>query len=754
MESPLAIARSLYSRQAALHQKARQALGRPLTLAEKILFAHRADPEGELPVRGKSMGSLHPDRVAMQDATAQMAILQFISAGLPKVALPTTVHCDHLIRARDGEKEDLARAQTENGEVYRFLESAAQKYGMGFWKPGAGIIHQVVLENYAFPGGLMIGTDSHTPNAGGLGMVAVGVGGADAVDAMVGMPWEVLWPKLIGVRLTGKLGDWAAPKEVILKMLDLLTCAGGTGKIVEYFGPGAESFSCTGKATVTNMGAELGATTSLFHFDESMLAYLRSTEREELATLCEEHRDELRADPEVYENPEKFYDEFIEIDLSTLEPSLVGPHTPDLHHPMSRMGADAKENDYPVQLSSALIGSCTNSSYEDLGKAAHIARQAKAAGLKAKVPFFITPGSEQVEKTTERDGQLSALKEIGGIILADACGPCIGQWERTDIEKGTKNSIVTSFNRNFPARNDGNPETLAFIGSPELVTALAISGRLDFDPRTDRLETPSGGQIKLETPVADELPPRGFDTDVQGYLPPAEDGSGVQVEIAEGSERLSFLEPFAPPKIPEDFVELAVLLKAKGKCTTDHISPAGPWLRYRGHLDKISDNMFLGANNSFTDRPGTALNRFTGEVDLASKVARDYKARGEGWVVFGDWNYGEGSSREHAAMEPRWLGGRAVIVRSFARIHETNLKKQGVLPLTFKNPEDYDKVQAKDLVTLEGLESLAPHSEVTIVLRHEDGSTERFATGHSMTSEQIAWFHAGSALNLIKQKQS
>jgi aconitate hydratase len=749
MKTPLEIARAAYERQGALHDQARKALGRPLTLAEKILFAHRADPSRPLPERGKTVEPLHPDRVAMQDATAQMAILQFISAGLPQVALPTTVHCDHLIRGRDGAEADLERAEDENGEVYRFLASASEKYGMGFWKPGGGIIHQVVIENYAFPGGLMIGTDSHTPNAGGLGMVAVGVGGADAVDAMVGMPWEVLWPKLVGVKLTGELGPWASPKDVILELLGILTCAGGTGKIIEYFGPGTSTFSCTGKGTITNMGAELGATTSLFPFDESMAAYLRSTDRAELAALAEEHAAGLSADPEVLAKPEDYYDQVIEIDLSKLEPGLVGPHTPDLLHRMSQMSENAAREDYPIEISAALIGSCTNSSYEDMGKAAHIAKQAMAKGLKPKVPFFISPGSGQVENTTKRDGQLTTLSEFGGTVLSSSCGPCIGMWQRTDGVEG-RNSIVTSFNRNFPARNDGNRETLAFIGSPELVTALAVSGRLDFNPATDELEAADGSKFKLEAPVSDQLPAQGFVKDEQAYVAPAADGSGVAVDVADDSERLSLLTPFIAPQLPGDYEDLVVLLKAVGKCTTDHISPAGPWLRYRGHLDKISDNMFIGATNAFADGPGRALNVFSGEAAGCAAVARDYKERGQGWVVFGDANYGEGSSREHAAMEPRHLGGRAVIVKSFARIHETNLKKQGMLPLTFKDAADYEKVQAGDRVSLEGLDQLAPGSEVICVLKHTNGEEDRIALAHSFTSDQVEWFRAGSALNKIR----
>jgi aconitate hydratase len=753
MKSPLDIARALYERQGALHDQARRVLGRPLTLSEKVLFAHRADPGAAAPVRGKDMGALHPDRVAMQDATAQMAILQFMSAGLPRTAVPTTVHCDHLIRALEGAAPDLARAEAENSEVFRFLASSAAKYGMGFWRPGAGIIHQVIFENYAFPGGLMIGTDSHTPNAGGLGMLAIGVGGADAVDAMVGMPWEVLWPKLVGVRLTGRLQGWAAPKDVILKMLDVLTVAGGTGRIVEYFGPGAAAISCTGKGTITNMGAELGATTSVFAFDDRMARYLEATGRAELAALCEQHRGELVADPDVEKTPEKFFDQVVEIDLSRLEPGLVGPHTPDLLHPMSRLREEAAKENYPVDLSAALIGSCTNSSYEDLGRAAHVARQAIERGIKPKVPFFVSPGSEQIQNTTERDGQLATLRQLGAVILSNSCGPCIGQWERPTVKKGTRNTIVSSFNRNFPGRNDGNPETLSFLGSPELVTALALAGRLDFDPNRDSLSDAKGAPFRLQPPSADELPSRGFARDVRGYVEPPAQGAGVAVEVAPNSERLALLAPFPAPRLPQDFQDLPLLLKAKGKCTTDHISPAGVWLKFRGHLDRISDNMFLGAHNAFTDKPGTARNVFTGEVGAVALMARDYQQRGKGWVVVGDDNYGEGSSREHAAMSPRWLGARAVIAKGFARIHETNLKKQGVLALTLVAKTDYDRVRDGDRFSFPDLDRLAPGRRLRCRIAHADGSADEIEVEHGMTGEQIEWFKQGSALNVIRAKQ-
>ncbi len=734
------------------HEEGRKVLGHPLTLAEKILFSHLVD-RSQAPTRGSSVVDLRPDRVAMQDATAQMALLQFISAGKKKVATPSTVHCDHLIRAHTGAAEDLRTAEEENGEVYEFLRTASRKYGIGFWKPGAGIIHQVVLENYAAPGMMMIGTDSHTPNAGGLGMIAVGVGGADAVDAMVGMPWQVLWPRLIGVKLTGSLNGWTAPKDVILKLAGLLTVKGGTGKIVEYFGEGTRSISCTGKATICNMGAELGATTSLFPFDERMAAYLEATERGEVARLAREHAAELTADPEVLAHPEDYYDEIVEIDLSTLEPHLVGPHTPDLAHPISKMAADARESGYPMELSAALIGSCTNSSYEDIDRSANLARQALEKGLKAHTQFLITPGSEQVRATIERDGQLETLTGIGGVVLANACGPCIGQWQRDDVPQGQPNSIVTSYNRNFRKRNDGNPETHAFIGSPEIVTALALAGRLDFNPLTDTLTAEDGSTFKLEPPFGDELPRRGFDPgDTSYFLPPVEDSGEVEVKVAPDSERLQLLTPFEPWD-GKDFEDLFVLLKAKGKCTTDHISPAGPWLRFRGHLDNISDNLFIGAVNAFRDEVGRGKNQLDGSIDAFSKVARAYKAAGKGWIAVGDENYGEGSSREHAAMEPRHLGAKAVLVRSFARIHETNLKKQGVLPLTFVDPADYDKVQEDDRVSILGLRELAPGSEVTVVLKHADGSEDRFPARHSLTAEQIEWFKAGSALNLIRRRE-
>ncbi|MEK6551192.1 MAG: aconitate hydratase [Pseudomonadota bacterium] len=738
---------SLPARMAAVRKRA----SGPLTLAEKVLFAHLDKSFKGLPTRGETTALLNPDRVAMQDATAQMAILQFMTAGRPETAVPTTVHCDHLIRAKVGAIKDLAVAESGNKEVYDFLASASNKYGMGFWKPGSGIIHQVVLEHYAFPGGLVIGTDSHTPNAGGLGMLAIGVGGADAVDVMVGLPWELLWPKLVGVKLTGKLSGWTSGKDVILKLAGMLTVAGGTNKIIEYFGPGAEALSCTAKATVTNMGAELGATTSVFPFDRRMAEYLRATGRAAVATQAEGLAPHLTADAEVLKNPDKYYDEIVEIDLSRLEPHVVGPHTPDLARPVSQLAADVKAHDYPAALTAALIGSCTNSSYEDIGRAAHIARQAKRHGLKARVPFMVTPGSEQVRATIERDGLLADLEAIGAIVLANACGPCIGQWERSDIEKGAKNSILTSYNRNFPRRNDGNPDTHAFIASPEVVVAYALTGRLDSDPIHDGIKL-DGMSLKLEAPTAPELPAQGFDPGQDGYQPPTTKARQAPVAVSPKSERLALLAPFEPVDNKAGYENLPVLLKARGKCTTDHISPAGPWLKFRGHLDRISDNMFTGANNAFADQPGTGFNVLTGQSgETLPAIARAYKAKGMGWLSVGDGNYGEGSSREHAAMSPRWLGARVVLVRSFARIHETNLKKQGVLPLTFADPADYERIRRDDRLTFLGLEKLAPGQAVEVRLLHADGGSETFKARHSLTAEQIGWFKAGSALNQIRR---
>jgi aconitate hydratase A / 2-methylisocitrate dehydratase len=744
--------RALYESFALRHAAGRETYGRALTLAEKILIAHLDDPMAK-PQRGVTVADLRPDRVAMQDATAQMAILQFISAGKARVAVPSTVHCDHLIRARNGAESDLEVANDENGEVYEFLRTASAKYGIGFWKPGAGIIHQVVLENYGAPGQLIIGTDSHTPNGGGLGMLAIGVGGADAVDAMVGMPWQVLWPKVIGVKLSGKMSGWTAPKDVILKLAGLLTVKGGTGAIIEYFGPGTESISCTGKATICNMGAELGATTSVFPFDARMAAYLRATDRADFAEMAEAHAAELVADPEVATDPASYYDQIIEIDLDTLEPHIVGPHTPDLARPVSQMGADATKENYPIELSACLIGSCTNSSYEDIDRSTHIARQATAAGLKTKSPFMVTPGSEQVRATIERDGQLSALQTIGATVLANACGPCIGMWQRDDMEHGTNNSILTSYNRNFRKRNDGNPETLAFIGSPEIVTAMALAGRLDFNPMTDTLTDASGKEFKLEAPTGKELPAGGFTGGASGFIAPAHDGNEVEVVVSPESERLQLLTPFGPRDAAQ-YAGMAVLLKADGKCTTDHISPAGPWLKFRGHLDNIANNMYSGAISAFGYEPGRAKNQLNDEVQEYQAMARHYQSEGLRWIAVGDENFGEGSSREHAAMEPRHLGANAVVVRSFARIHETNLKKQGVLALTFVDPADYEKVQEFDQVDLEGLAALSPGANLTMILRHKDGSEDRFEVKHTLTDEQIEWFWAGSALNRIRRLEA
>lgn len=736
------------------YKDARRRYNRPLTLTEKILTAHldRWPAECDVPIRGESYTFLRPDRVAMQDATAQMALLQFMQAKLKTVAVPTTVHCDHLIQARVGADEDMKVALDENKEVYEFLRTASQKHGIGFWKPGAGIIHQVVLENYACPGMMMIGTDSHTPNAGGLAMIAIGVGGADAVDVMAGEAWGVRWPKLIGVKLTGKLNGWTSPKDVILKLAGILTVAGGTGAIIEYFGNGTASISCTGKGTITNMGAELGATTSIFPYDERMAKYLRATERAEVADLADKYKEYLTADPEIEKDPKSYYDQIIEIDLDTLEPYVVGPHTPDLARPVSELAKEAKEKGYPDHLKYALIGSCTNSSYEDMSRAAHIAKQASDRGIKASIGFLITPGSEQIHQTIGRDGQLETLQGIGGTVLANACGPCIGQWKREDIIPGESNSIITSFNRNFQKRNDGNAETLAFIGSPEIVTAFALSGSLSFNPLTDKLTAPDGSQMKLEPPEAPELPAKGFISADSGYVPPAKDGDKVAVAVSPDSERLQLLEPFEPWD-SKDYKNLPVLLKALGKCTTDHISPAGTWLRYRGHLDKISDNMFIGAVNAFTKQPGSGTDILDGQTKPFPAIARHYKAEKLGWVVIGDQNYGEGSSREHAAMSPRFLGCKAVIVRSFARIAETNLKKQGILPFTFINPADYDVIQEKDRFDITGLAELKPGKPVEVTVHHADGTVVKCQLKHTMTDEQIGWFKAGSALNLIRQQR-
>ncbi len=755
-QTTLAEIAPLFSALPEKYRVARERFQRPLTLAEKILTAHLDHwNDGEPhPERGSSYVFLRPDRVAMQDATAQMALLQFMQANLDTVFVPTTVHCDHLIQARVGARIDLLNALDTNSEVYEFLKTASTKYGVGFWKPGSGIIHQVVLENYAFPGGLLIGTDSHTPNGGGLGMLAIGVGGADATFTMAGEPWGLRWPKLIGVKLTGALSGWAAPKDIILKLAGILTVDGGTGSIVEYFGEGTKSISATGKATITNMGAELGATTSVFPLDEHMLAYLKLTGREDIANLVQANSQFLTADPEVEADPHKYFDKVIEIDLSTLEPHIVGPHTPDLARPLSQFKAEVAAKGYPADLRYALIGSCTNSSYEDMSRAADVARQATARGIKAPIGFMVTPGSEQVHQTITRDGQLTDLESIGANVLANACGPCIGQWKREDVKEGEANSIITSFNRNFPRRNDGSPNTLAFIASPEIVTAFALKGSLAFNPLEDTLTDKDGTQFKLAPPAQAGLPTRGFSEVDFGYVDAADAAREGQpaVAIKDDSKRLQVLLPFTKWD-GNDFEEMPVLLKAAGKCTTDHISPAGPWLAYRGHLDRISENMFLGANNAFAPKPGEGLNVVSGDTERLTKTARSYKAAGIGWIVVGDQNYGEGSSREHAAMSPRFLGCRAVIARSFARIHETNLKQQGVLALTFDKSSDYDLIQANDRVSIAGLASLAPGALVTVTVKHQDGTSETLKARHTMNAEQIEWFKSGSALNLVHERR-
>lgn len=721
---------------------ARAIVGRPLTLAEKILYAHMVELPTAAYTRGGAYVDFNPDRVAMQDATAQMALLQFMSAGIPKVAVPSTVHCDHLIRAEHGANSDLETSLKENKEVFDFLSSVSQKYGIGFWKPGAGIIHQVVLENYAFPGGMMIGTDSHTPNAGGMGMIAIGVGGADAVDVMAGMPWELQMPKLIGVKLTGKMNGWTSPKDVILKLAGILTVKGGTGAIVEYFGDGTASFSATGKGTICNMGAEIGATTSVFPYDASMERYLLSSDRADVAALANTVAEHLRADDEVFANPSAYYDQVIEINLDTLEPHINGPFTPDRAMELSEFVKAVKENNWPEDLRVGLIGSCTNSSYEDMSRVAAIADFASKNGLKAKAEFTITPGSEQVRATIERDGILAKLENIGGTVLANACGPCIGQWKRHDVQQGDRNSIITSFNRNFTGRNDGIKETHAFVASPETVAAFVLAGKLT----TNFMKEPIDG-VMLQPPVGDELPAQGFVPDPAGFIAPAADGSTVSVVIDQASNRLQALEAFKAP-VASEYIDMPLLLKAKGKCTTDHISMAGPWLRFRGHLDNISNNMFIGAINYINDTANSVKNVFTGEYAEVPATARDYKARGIAWVVVGDENYGEGSSREHAAMEPRFLGGKAIIVKSFARIHETNLKKQGMLPLTFVNPADYDKIREGDRMSID-ITTLAPGSNVTLTVKHDDGTSETIELKHTMNEQQLGWFKAGSALNLI-----
>ena len=741
--------RALYASMPERLARARRDWNRPLTLSEKILVAHVHDWSAQSWERGTATLRLRVDRVAMQDATGQMALLQFMQADKPRVAVPSTVHCDHLIRAQTGASEDMRRAVTENNEVYEFLHSASRKYGIGFWKPGSGIIHQVVLENYAFPGGLMIGADSHTPNGGGLGMLAIGVGGVDCGEVMAGLPWEVLHPKLVGVHLTGKLSGWTSPKDVITYLCGYLTVKGGTNKIVEYFGPGAESISATGKGTICNMGAELGATTSVFPFDERMAAYLEATDRRDIARLATENHAHLVPDPEVLRNPKDFYDEIVEIDLSTLEPHIVGPHSPDRDRPVSKLAADVRANGWPAGIKAALIGSCTNSSYEDMRRAAHIAMQGIKAGLRARTPFLITPGSERIHQTIKRDGIMATFEQMGGTVLANACGPCIGQWKRSDVGKDEANTIVSSFNRNFPGRNDGSQATLSFLSSPEIVTALAFAGTLEFDPVHGTLTTPDGKAFRFTPPEGEELPRDGFARGEEGYEAPATDGAAVQVVVRPDSERLQLLRPF-PRWDGKDFDRLPILVKTKGKTTTDHISPAGAWLRYRGHLDKISDNMFLGALNAFTGETGKGVNVLTSEAGVPlTRIARDWKARGVSWIVVGDENYGEGSSREHAAMSPRYLGAKMVLVKSFARIHETNLKKQGILPLTFASPKDYDLFEQADRVSVVGLQALAPGRPVEVRIHKPDGRTVTIQARHSLTEEHIGWFRAGSALNAL-----
>ncbi|OUM61414.1 hypothetical protein PIROE2DRAFT_12565 [Piromyces sp. E2] len=720
----------------------RERLNRPLTYAEKIVYGHLADPKNQDIERGKSYLNLHPDRVACQDATAQMALLQFMSAGLPTVAVPTTVHCDHLIQAQVGAESDLPRAKEINKEVYDFLSSCSAKYGIGFWKPGSGIIHQIVLENYAYPGGMMIGTDSHTPNAGGLGMIAVGVGGADAVDVMAGIPWELKCPKIIGVKLTGKRNGWTSPKDIILKVAGILTVKGGTGAIVEYFGEGVESISCTGMATICNMGAEIGATTSVFPFNERMEEYLKATGRSEIAELAKQYKDLLKADEGCH------YDQIIEINLSELEPHINGPFTPDLATPLSEFKNAVEKNGWPEELKVGLIGSCTNSSYEDMCRVSSLIKQALDNGVPAKSKFIITPGSEQIRATIAKDGQMELMKKVGGVVLANACGPCIGQWDRKDIKKGDLNSIITSYNRNFTARNDANPQTHAFVASPEIVTAMVFGGSLKFNPMKDEITKPDGSKFKFQPPSGDALPPTGYDKGEMVYQAPPEDRSNVQVIVSPTSQRLQLLTPFNKWN-GEDYENLTILIKVKGKCTTDHISMAGPWLKYRGHLDNISNNMLIGAINSENGEANKIRNILTGEYDAVPAVARDYKAHGMPWVVIADENYGEGSSREHAALEPRHLGGVAVIVKSFARIHETNLKKQGVLPLTFADPADYDKINPADKISILGLKTLTPGVPLTAKFTKADGSTYEIKLNHTLNEGQIEWFKAGSALNLL-----
>jgi aconitate hydratase len=751
MAFDLELIRNIYKKMPGKVASARIITGKPLTLSEKILYAHLHQEPLAAYKRGIDYVDFAPDRVAMQDATAQMALLQFMTCGRDKVAVPSTVHCDHLIQARTGAVADLRTALDTNREVYEFLASISNKYGIGFWKPGAGIIHQVVLENYAFPGGMMIGTDSHTPNAGGLGMVAIGVGGADAVDVMAGLPWELKMPKLIGVKLTGKMSGWTSAKDVILWVAGQLTVKGGTGAIVEYFGEGADSLSATGKGTICNMGAEIGATCSIFAYDDKMGDYLRSTGRAEVAAMADGIREHLRPDPEVYANPALYYDQVLELDLSKLEPFVNGPFTPDLATPVSQMKEAVVKNGWPAKLEVALIGSCTNSSYEDISRSASIVQDAVSKGLKANSEFTITPGSEQVRFTIERDGFIRQFEEVGGVVLANACGPCIGQWARHIDDPNRKNTIITSFNRNFAKRNDGLASTHAFVASPEIVTAMAIAGTIAFNPLTDSLTNEKGESVRLKEPTGFELPPKGFAVDDPGYQAPAEDGSGIQVLVDPQSSRLQLLEPF-PAWEGTDLLGLKLLIKAKGKCTTDHISMAGPWLKFRGHLDNISNNMLIGAVNFFNDRTDSVKNQLTGEYGAVPATQRAYKAAGVGSVVVGDENYGEGSSREHAAMEPRHLGVRAILVRSFARIHETNLKKQGMLALTFANKADYEKVLEDDTIDIVGLKDFAPGTPLTVVLHHRNGTTDACPVNHTYNAQQIEWFRAGGALNVIRRE--
>ncbi len=754
IESTLELVSKVYKKTKENISNFRKIVGRPLTLTEKILAGHLVEMKTKNLDEATTYVYLNPDRVALQDVTGQMVLLQFMQTSLKQTAIPTTIHCDHLIRAYIGGEADTKTALDENSEVYKFLESASSKYGIGFWKPGSGIIHQVVLENYAFPGGLMIGTDSHTPNAGGLGMIAVGVGGLDAAETMAGLPWEILYPKRIGVYLTGEINGWTAPKDVILFVAGELTVSGGTNAVIEYFGPGTKSISCTGKATITNMGAEIGATCSIFPYDERMETYLRITNRDKIADLANINKDLLVADLEIEQNPEKFFDKVIRINLSKLEPHIVGPHTPDLVRPISNLADDVKTNQYIDNISVALIGSCTNSSYEDMSRVADLAKQASAKGIKAKIPLLVTPGSEQIRATIERDGQMESLRSIGATVLANACGPCIGQWSRPELKKGEQNTIVTSYNRNFPGRNDGKRETMNFIASPELVIALALGGNLSFNPLTDSLTSADGSKFRLEPPkISPEIPTNGFKKTEGIYIPPSQNPEEVEVVINKNSKRLQKLEPF-PVWNGQDFHELPILVKAKGKCTTDHISPAGAWLAYRGHLDNLSDNMLLGAVNAFNDQVGNGKNTLNNKTESFAQIARQYKEKQIQWAIIGDSNYGEGSSREHAAMTPRYLGCVAVITRSFARIHETNLKKQGILTLTFENPADYDKILESDKLNIVNLNNFQSEKPLTCEILHENGTQDEINLKHSYNNFQIEWFRAGSALNVLRSKQN